>query len=291
MITGARRGTLSGLRRLAAVAMARDLGAFLIPGPEIARAHGLDIEAAGMKIVATPRHAGVLVVVGAIPPALREAGAVIYAQMMRPRALFALGAEELSPLPAADVVAGLSRRDLIAGVRRLRAAFAEGAFRPAVSDFDAPMLHVRIEYTCPMHPDVVRNEQGSCPKCGMTLVPREAQASAGGAHTDHQEMADAEMPAVSTHDHGGHHDVGMIAEEVGAVLPEIVNYEENGTDAVGMDYSKLTPLLVEAVNALRAEKDAQIEALRKGNAAIVARLQAMESMLAELAGRETGGAR
>ncbi len=66
-------------------------------------------------------------------------------------------------------------------------------------------------------------------------------------------------------EHGGHHDVGMIAEEVGAVLPEIVSYEENGVDAIGMDYSKLTPLLVEAVNALRAEN----EALR-------ARLEALE---------------
>ena len=51
-------------------------------------------------------------------------------------------------------------------------------------------------------------------------------------------------------EHGGQHDVGMIAEEVGKVLPEIVVYEENGIDADGMDYSKLTPLLVEAVKAL-----------------------------------------
>jgi len=51
-------------------------------------------------------------------------------------------------------------------------------------------------------------------------------------------------------EHGGGHDVGMIAEEVGKVLPEIVVYEENGIDADGMDYSKLTPLLVEAVKAL-----------------------------------------
>ena len=50
-------------------------------------------------------------------------------------------------------------------------------------------------------------------------------------------------------EHGGGHDVGMIAEEVGKVLPEIVVYEENGIDADGMDYSKLTPLLVEAVKA------------------------------------------
>ncbi len=48
---------------------------------------------------------------------------------------------------------------------------------------------------------------------------------------------------------GGHHDVGFIAEEVGAVLPEIVAYEENGVDAIGLDYSRLTPLLVEAIKA------------------------------------------
>jgi endosialidase-like protein len=58
-------------------------------------------------------------------------------------------------------------------------------------------------------------------------------------------------------EHGGQHDLGMIAEEVGEVLPEIVQYEENGVDAIGMDYSKMTPLLVEAVNALRAEIDAE----------------------------------
>jgi hypothetical protein len=56
-------------------------------------------------------------------------------------------------------------------------------------------------------------------------------------------------------EHGGGHDVGMIAEEVGQVLPEIVQYEENGIDATGMDYSKLTPLLVEAVKELKAENE------------------------------------
>lgn len=74
-------------------------------------------------------------------------------------------------------------------------------------------------------------------------------------------------------EHGGQHDVGMIAEEVGAVLPEIVHYEENGIDANGMDYGKLTPLLVEAVNALRAEKDAEIDALRAEKDAEIAELR------------------
>ena len=54
-------------------------------------------------------------------------------------------------------------------------------------------------------------------------------------------------------EHGGFHALGFIAEEVGEVLPEIVTYEENGIDARGMDYTKISPLLVEAVKALRAE--------------------------------------
>src|SRR5258705_830431 len=27
------------------------------------------------------------------------------------------------------------------------------------------------KYTCPMHPEIVRDGPGSCPKCGMALVP------------------------------------------------------------------------------------------------------------------------
>lgn len=75
-------------------------------------------------------------------------------------------------------------------------------------------------------------------------------------------------------EHGGQHDVGMVAEEVGKVLPEIVAYEQNGIDATGMDYSKLTPLLVEAVKALKAEVDTQ----QKKITALEAALAQNESM-------------
>src|SRR5258707_115887 len=30
----------------------------------------------------------------------------------------------------------------------------------------------KTEYTCPMHPEVVRDAPGSCPICGMALEPR-----------------------------------------------------------------------------------------------------------------------
>ena len=29
------------------------------------------------------------------------------------------------------------------------------------------------QYTCPMHPEVISDEPGNCPKCGMHLVPLE----------------------------------------------------------------------------------------------------------------------
>jgi hypothetical protein len=54
---------------------------------------------------------------------------------------------------------------------------------------DAPAKAEATQYTCPMHPEVVRDARGSCPKCGMTLVPK-AGANAGhnGGH-GHEPMA------------------------------------------------------------------------------------------------------
>jgi FtsP/CotA-like multicopper oxidase with cupredoxin domain len=54
-------------------------------------------------------------------------------------------------------------------------------------------------YTCPMHPDVVSDDPGHCQECGMKLLPAQLVAQAGGRHEtdghDHEHAA---------HEHEGH---------------------------------------------------------------------------------------
>jgi Chaperone of endosialidase len=61
----------------------------------------------------------------------------------------------------------------------------------------------------------------------------------------------------------GKHEVGVIAEEVGAVVPEIVSWEKNGKDAQGVDYSRLTALLIEATKEQQALIRKQEEQITK----------------------------
>ena len=35
---------------------------------------------------------------------------------------------------------------------------------------------IEHSYTCPMHPEIIQNHPGSCPKCGMALEPKEREA-------------------------------------------------------------------------------------------------------------------
>jgi Cu2+-exporting ATPase len=49
---------------------------------------------------------------------------------------------------------------------------------------------VKIIYTCPMHPEVIRDEPGLCPGCGMALIPKEEKSGEYDAselsHKDHE---------------------------------------------------------------------------------------------------------
>lgn len=50
--------------------------------------------------------------------------------------------------------------------------------------------HGNQQFTCPMHPEVVKEEPGKCPKCGMDLVP---VIKSGHSHEGHVQE--------QTHDH------------------------------------------------------------------------------------------
>jgi hypothetical protein len=94
----------------------------------------------------------------------------------------------------------------------------------------------------------------------------------------------------------GQHEVGVIAEEVGAVVPEVVSWEKNGKDAQSVDYGRLTALLIEAtkeqqvlihqqekqIEAQRAQikvQQAQIEAERRRGDAQQARIERLSSQV------------
>jgi Cu+-exporting ATPase len=50
----------------------------------------------------------------------------------------------------------------------------------------SPTSSAAVEWTCPMHPEIVRNQPGSCPICGMALETRTVQAE----ETENPELTD-----------------------------------------------------------------------------------------------------
>jgi hypothetical protein len=83
----------------------------------------------------------------------------------------------------------------------------------------------------------------------------------------------------------GKHEIGVIAEEVGMVVPEVVSWEKNGTDAQGVDYSRLTALLIEAVKQQQkqlASQREQIRRMRSKDALLESRLAQLQGHVDEL---------
>ena len=66
------------------------------------------------------------------------------------------------------------------------------------------------------------------------------------------------IPAPGIHENEGH-DIGVIAQEIEAILPEIVTTRDNGYKAV--KYEKIVPLLIQAIKELKTE----IDSLKSGN--------------------------
>ena len=66
----------------------------------------------------------------------------------------------------------------------------------------------------------------------------------------------------------GKHEIGVVAEDVAQIVPEVVSRDPNTHELQGVDYSRLTALLIEAVKSQQAQIQslkAEIEELRSDN--------------------------
>jgi len=210
MISGARSGQMTWLRRLVARAQGQSLTAFVVPGGEVARAHGLDFAAAGLNVVASPRHAAVLVLVGEIPPGLVHPTAVVYAQMPRPRAILAIGANAPAHLPMPDIAVALTQADLVAGVQALGRQFATGAWAEDTAPFtveaDADMDNGEMHHDTHSGMQMDHGMLHEDPKPSDDQEPHEQHANHaphnpnGNDHAGHHAMASDKPP--ENMDHG-----------------------------------------------------------------------------------------
>jgi len=76
--------------------------------------------------------------------------------------------------------------------------------------------------------------------------------------------------------------VGVIAEEVGAVVPEVVTWEKNGKDAQSVDYGRLAALLIEATKEQQALIREQKEQIRAQQAQIARLTRQVKTIQATL---------
>jgi FtsP/CotA-like multicopper oxidase with cupredoxin domain len=77
------------------------------------------------------------------------------------------------------------------------------------------LMPAATTYTCPMHLEVVSEEPGRCSECGMKLLPSQMVAAAAGSHEhgDAHEHGDDAHRAAHGHGHHGHAGAGGIEWE------------------------------------------------------------------------------
>jgi hypothetical protein len=61
----------------------------------------------------------------------------------------------------------------------------------------------------------------------------------------------------------GKHEIGVIAEDLARIVPELVSRDPNTNEVQGVDYSRLTAILIEAVKAQQAELRSQQTAIQE----------------------------
>ncbi len=124
-----------------------------------------------------------------------------------PLASIRVGEERAEPDLAADFEALRTNPDMAAERERIAAHLeAEPDKRLAFiaeMDMDGHGVEAPAGYVCPMHPEVVSDEPGHCPKCGMKLLPRDMVGEMAGDHDmhhDHDHSAPADSDGIEWED-------------------------------------------------------------------------------------------
>ncbi len=145
--------------------------------------------------------------------------------------------DELAQPAFAEQFAVLRTNDDLAAERGRTARFLEAAPDKTLAfvaemDFDVPDGAV---YTCPMHPNVVSEEPGRCPECGMKLLPIETPPTSYVCPMHPHVISDSPdrcpecgmklLPAhlVETSEHAGHADPAAHGHE----HPQDIEWEDD----------------------------------------------------------------
>src|SRR5438128_1766855 len=85
-------------------------------------------------------------------------------------------------------------------------------------------------YTCVMHPEVVTDQPGTCPKCGMTLVPVKPSAKPKTLNAQRPTPKTEKAAHSPGHDQHEHHDMTMQSTMQSSVsLSDPMSREGSGT--------------------------------------------------------------
>lgn len=202
---GARQGLPGPIHRLIARATAANLRAFVVPGMDVARAHGLDLDGVGLPPVDNPRRANVLVLLAPVPDALIDPAVVAWAQMPRPRAILAIGDVTIPDLPEPDIRVDPDENAVCGGVDQLRDVFATGAWQPEVTPFQHHALAAADEDESESMSHQHHHGGGDDGE-GQGHEGHDDgdhESSAAGEHDSQEEYADHD-PGGEHHDHSGH---------------------------------------------------------------------------------------
>jgi len=72
--------------------------------------------------------------------------------------------------------------------------------RPQMQHEHTQQHEAMQNYTCPMHPEVITDHPGNCPKCGMKLVPlKEKKRGTSNIQRSTSKVGAMESPAVASH--------------------------------------------------------------------------------------------